>query len=30
LRLEGSDSDIAARTSQERTVHVKLEDVKML
>ena len=30
LRLEGSDSDIAARTTQKRTVHVKFEDVKML
>jgi Fe-S-cluster-containing hydrogenase component 2 len=30
LRLEGSDSDIKDRATQKRTVHVKLEDVKML
>ncbi len=30
LRLEGSDNDIAARAAQKRTVHVKLEDVKIL
>lgn len=30
LRLEGASGDIAERTTQMRTVHIKLEDVKML
>lgn len=30
LRLEGASADIEQRTQQNRTVHVKLEDVKML
>lgn len=30
LRLEGASDDIAQRTSQQRTVHIKLEDVKIL
>ncbi len=30
LRLEGATSDIGQRTEQLRTVHIKLEDVKML
>ncbi len=30
LRLEGASADIDDRTQQMRTVHVKLEDVKML
>jgi ferredoxin-type protein NapH len=30
LRLEGASEDIAERTTQQRTVHVRLEEVKML
>jgi len=30
LRLEGASEDISERTTQKRTVHVKLEDVKIL
>jgi polyferredoxin len=30
LRLEGASEDIAERTAQQRTVHVRLEEVKML
>lgn len=30
LRLEGASGDIAERTAQQRTVHVRLEEVKML
>jgi len=30
LRLEGASEDIAERTQQQRTVHVRLDEVKML
>ncbi len=30
LRLEGASGDIAQRATQQRTIHVKLEDVKIL
>jgi hypothetical protein len=28
--LEGASGDISTRTQQQRTVHIKWEDVKML